>query len=71
MATGFIRVMTLPDYGLVAGMLPVDGVLYEVTIRRERIEGDLVRTDVLRTKLGVRHAKKLFSAYLEANYPHP
>lgn len=65
----FIRVVTLGSYGLVAGMRAVDGVIFEISVRNGSIEGDLVRTDVLRSDTGVKHAKTLFARYVAENYP--
>jgi hypothetical protein len=66
----FIRIVPLTSYGLVAGLRPVYGTLYEVSIRRGSINGELVRTAVLHADSGKKSMRDRFNAYLHKMYPY-
>jgi hypothetical protein len=62
------RIISLSSYNLVASLRPVYGDLYEVSITKERLDGEIVRTDVLHADC-VRHAKQCFNQLIEHDYP--
>jgi len=65
----FIRIVPLSSYGLVAGLRHVYGTLYEVSIRRGSISGEMVKTDVLHAEYGKKSMRNRFNAYLHRTYP--